>query len=201
MTGEMGNGGKPAVVFSGAFNFAARSASITSRAAPGMKSFSPYEVRFVDGWSYVEIAASVIRPPTLRADTRWIAFQGLPGQIPVPHQTLRGNYPYDVLSSPLTEPMLNVHFLDDSGSEPRRVQVRFAKGIFAASEFTFSVDATGRIVAFSSEDTSASAYSNALDFAYGSHGLTILAPSSGVQRLSRGEKLYPTTTTTTARTA
>ena len=193
----MGNQGKQVAVFSGVIEFAERRVSIAMSPANGVKSYPPYEVRFVDGWSYVEIDRSLHRPPTVRADVRWIAFQGIaPARgLPVPNETLGPVSPLDTMNLPLTQPMVNAHFIDAPGSDPRRVSVSFGRGAYSGYVFTYAIDPNQRIVAVSNLNHSHDDFGTTLDFVYGPHDGNIVAPSRGVQRLTPGDNLYPTPTT------
>ena len=193
----MGNHGKQVAVFSGVIDFAERRDSITMRPAPGVKSYQPYEVRFVDGWSYIEIDRSLHRPPIVRADATWIAFQGIgpANGLPVPNETLGPVSPLDTIWLPLTEPMVNAHFIDAPGTDPRRVSVRFGRGAYSGYVFTYSIDSNQRIVAVSNLNHSYEDFGTTLVFVYGAQAAKIVAPSRGVQRLTPGVNLYPTPTT------
>ena len=196
--GAMNDYAKPRVSLSGAVDFAGRKDSITLVPVRGAGTYPPYEVRFVNGWSYVEIDRSVRRPPTLRATTTWIAFRGYVRVLPVPDRSIPPEILIDVMNLPLTQPMVNPQFIDPPGSNPRRVSVRFARGSYSAEAFTYSIDTDGEIVAFSGNDVASGGGRPgfALTFTYGSGRGNIVAPSSGVQTLKPGENLYPTPTTT-----
>jgi hypothetical protein len=188
--------GKRVVVVSGSIDLANRRDSITIGPAPGVKAYPPFRVRFVDGWTYIEIDAAVERPPTLRADARWIAFRKSTGLLPVPDRALPPAEPIDAINLPLSQQMVNAQFIDPPGSSPRRVTVRFARGEYSALSFTYAIDASGRIVGETSRNVArGGASGHALTFIYGPLDGTIGAPSTGVQILAPNENLYPSPTT------
>ncbi|MDQ1478162.1 MAG: hypothetical protein QOE62_3391 [Actinomycetota bacterium] len=189
--------GKPLVDLSGTIDFTRQRDSITLSPSAGQKSYPPYEVRYVDGWSYIQIdTGAVRRPPSLRSGTRWIAFHQLPSVIPVPDRAMPPGVPIDVMNLPLTQPMVNAHYVDPPGTTPRRVSVRFSRGPYSVLGLTYSIDTTGHIAAVSSLDVArGGGGGNTLTFAYGPDTTNIVAPSTGVQTLKPGENLYPVPTT------
>lgn len=186
--------GQDQVVVSGVVDFAHRSDSFTLTPARGAGSYPPYEARFVDGWSYIEIDAAVRRPPTLRADAKWIAFRDKRGLLPVPDRALPPGVVIDTIGLPLTQPYAEARFLDGPGSGPRRVSLRFRRGVYSGEDYTYSIDANGRIVVVSTLNA-ADGQGTVLAFVYGPIQRSTVAPSDGVQRLAPGENLYPTPTT------
>jgi hypothetical protein len=192
----MTESGKPLVELSGIVDFAGRRDSITFTPAQGQASYPPYQARFVDGWNYVEVAPSVRRPPTVHTTTMWLAFQDLPSGLPVPDRTMPPEVPIDVINLPLTQPMVNAHFVDAPGTKSRHVAVRFGRGRYSGLGFTYSLDASERIEAVTSRDVArGGGGGNTLAFVYGPDIGTVVAPSIGVQKLVPGENLYPTPTT------
>src|SRR5262249_3592882 len=130
--GSITQDGKPLVNLDGAVDLAARSDSITLSAAPGQKRYKPYEARFVDGWNYVEIDPGVPFPPSLPSGTRWVRFRQPPGLLPVPDRATPPVVPIDVINLPLTQPMIDAHYVNGPGIHPTQISVRFERGPYSA---------------------------------------------------------------------
>ena len=190
--------GQQVVLLSGTVDFARRRDSISLSPGPGMNTYPPFEVRFVGGWTYIEIDEAVRRPPTLHPGTAWIAFHQRPAVVlPVPDRALPPQVPIDVINLPLTQPMVDARFIDGPEAEPERVSVRFAKGEYSGIGYTYSIDADQHIVRVSGQDVArGGGGGSTLEFAYGPRAGQIAAPSTGVQRIAPGETLYPQPTTT-----
>jgi hypothetical protein len=195
LTGAMFNEGKQVVLLSGAIDLHQRADSITLKPGPGGGSYPSYEARFVGGWSYVEIDSAVRHPPTLRSGTTWIAFQQWPGSLPVPDRSLPPSFPIDAVHLPIRQPKIAASFIDPAGTNPRRVSVRFLNGEYSASNYTYSIDSRGLLVALVISDPTTGHRLETFDFTYGASAPSIVAPTSGVQRLAPGERLYPPKTT------
>jgi len=194
LRGAMTAEGQDQVVVSGEVDFKDREAMLTLAPTPGMGTYPPYEARFVDGWSYVEIEAGVRRPPTVRADARWIAFQQKPAYLPVPDRSLPPEFPIFLIGLPRTQPAMSAQFIDPPGTDPRRLSVRFGRGIYSGSDFTYGIDKGGRIVSVS-DVVRSDQQGSRFTLVYGNGVANVVAPSGGVQRLTPGENLYPTPTT------
>ena len=195
LTGAMFNEGKQVVLMSGAIDFHQHGDSITLKPGPAAGSYPPYEARFVNGWSYVQIDSAVQRPSTVRSGTAWIAFQKWPGNLPVPDRSLPPRFPIDALNLPVTQPKIAAYFVDPTGTVPRRVSVRFLNGEYSESNYTYSIDGRGLIVALALSDPTTGHRLQTFDFTYGPSTPVIVAPTRGVQRLAPGERLYPPKTT------
>jgi hypothetical protein len=188
--------GKPLVNLSGVVDLADRSDSITLSAGPGQKSYPPYEVRFVDGWNYVELDSGVPLPPTLRSGTRWVRFRQLPGELPVPDRAMPPVVPIDDVNLPLTRPMIDAHYVNGPGIHPTQISVRFGRGPYSALGFTYSIDAGGRIVGVTSSDLARGGGGGInVRLAYWPNSTAIVPPSTAVETLAPGENLYPSPTT------
>lgn len=190
--GVMAAGGDEQVVVTGAVDFVHRTDSIKLSPARDAGTYPPYESRFVDGWNYVEIDSAVRRPPTVRANAKWIAFQQALVRLPVPDRTLRPQYPLDAIALLLTQPSAEAHFVARVGTEPRRASVRFRQGKYSNAAYTYAIDGNGRIVSVSELDQYDQSVT--LAFLYGPGRADVVAPTRGVQRLTPGENLYPTPT-------
>jgi hypothetical protein len=194
LRGAMTAGGKDQVVVSGEVDFKDREAILTLAPSPGVGTYPPYEARFVDGWSYVEIDPAVRRPPTVRADARWIAFHEKPAYLPVPDRSLPPELPISLIGLPRTQPAMSAQFIDPPGTDPRRLSARFGRGIYSSSDFTYGIDRSGRIVSVS-DVVRSDEQGSTFTFVYGTGVANVVAPSGEVQRLTAGENLYPTPTT------
>ena len=194
LTGAMFNNGEQVVLFSGAMDLHRRADLITLKPGPGGRSYPPYEARFVGGWSYVQIDSAVQRPPTVRSGSAWIAFRQWPGGLPVPDRSLPPSFPIDAVRLPLTQPKIAASFIDPPGTNPRRLSVRYLNGEYSASNYTYSIDRSGLLVALVISDPTTGHRLETFDFTYGGSAPSIVAPS-GVQRLAPGERLYPPKTT------
>jgi hypothetical protein len=188
--------GKPVVNLSGVVDLGSRDDSITLSAAFGQKRYRPYEVRFVDGWNYVEIEPGVSLPPGLPTGTRWVRFRQLPGVLPVPDRAMPPIVPIDVINLPLTQPMSDAHYVDGPGIHPTQVSVRFGRGPYSAQGFTYSIDGSGRVAAVTSNDVArGGGGGSTFTLTYGPSSAVIVSPSTAVQTLVPGENLYATPTT------
>ena len=88
----------------------------------------------------------------LRAGVRWIADQEKsPGYSPVPDRALPPEVPISVISLPLTEAAISAQFIDAPGTNPRRVSVKFGKGMYSGDDFIYATDDSGRIVRIARE--------------------------------------------------
>jgi hypothetical protein len=182
-------------VFHGSVDLPKSRTSITIAAGPGSgSSYPPFEIRYVDGWSYIQIDAALRRPPTLRPDAQWVAYRKPHGLLPIPTRSIPPAYPVRTLQWLLTRPISHAKFADPPTAHPRRVTAQFA-GKERSLTYTYSIDRSGRITMVVLYDAPDRA-STKLAFAYTKTAPQITAPNAHVQPLAPNESLYPSTTTT-----
>jgi hypothetical protein len=192
--GDMTVDDSPEVALTGTVDFAHRRAAI--RVAPAIEgaSWPTFEVRYVDGWSYIQIDPGVRRPPTVSPKAQWIAYRGRPPRVvPVPDITIPPAFPVEAVQWVLDLHVADARFVDSASTDPRRVAARFAEASHRGTDYTYSIDRRGRIVAVSTDKDHGG---DNLTYVYTDRPVPIVAPTDHVQRVPSGAELYPTTTTT-----
>jgi hypothetical protein len=193
--GDMTADGQALIRLRGAVNFAQQQSVVTIADARVPASFVPFEERFVDGWSYVEISPSVQRPPTVGEDTRWIAWKGSEAKayVPIPDRAIPPAGPINALTWLSTEPIAKARFLAPGEDGGVRVEIRFRDAVYRGP-YIYTIDRDGRIGQISHIDSDDQGMT--LAFEYLERGPAIVEPVDRVQRLTDGEALYLSPSTT-----
>jgi hypothetical protein len=178
------------VLFEGDMDISGRRVAITFRPAPNSAfAYAPFEIRLVDGVTYLELAKGVRRPAVVEPGSRWIAYTTVPGGVPVPIEAVPPAWPLNALQLPIDKPMAGVAFVDPPSRNPMRIAVRFAN-TEPTTEFTYSMGTDGRILSVTSHQKNQQI--TTVDYTYDNVPVSITVPSEGVQRIAPGATLYPT---------
>ena len=207
VNGSMSIDGTQVVLLSGALGVRDREASIRTADATRPAKYPPYESRFVDGWSYVQIDSAVQRPRLVKRSVNWIAFQARPTHpLPVPDRTMLPTAVFDLFDRLRSQPILDAHFVAPDAHGPVRVALRLpalpADPSLGVTE-TVSIDAHGRIAQVDTVTRFVQQkHAHEQDDTYSlewvdSTPAVAAPPDDEVQRLSPGENLYPPAPSTT----
>jgi hypothetical protein len=181
-----GPDGGPVVVFSGAADVQGRRVALTFKPAPHtIVPYSPYEIRLVDGVTYLELAKGVQPPAAVPPGTRWLAYTTLPGNVPIPLEAVPPSGLLNALRWPVDQPIVSAAFINPSSSQARRILIRFAD-VDRATNYTYSIGSDGRIASVTALDTKSQQDTTA-HYAYDGALTPITAPSVGVHRIASGE--------------
>jgi hypothetical protein len=193
--GRMTAEGQALIELRGAVDFSRLQSVVTVTDARAPEAFVPFEERFIDNWSYLEISPSVKRPPTVAPGTRWIAFQG--GEtnpiLPIPDRAMPPAVPIDALRFLSRLPVADARFLQPRDDGLTRVEVRYRDAAHRGP-YTYTIGSDGRVAQVTVDGKQDQDLT--LDFEYIERQPAISEPVDGVQRLEHGEQLYPAPSTT-----
>jgi hypothetical protein len=181
------------IAYTGKVNFRSHRTAVTMRSAPAEPlRIPPYEIRYVDGVTYIQISPIVRRAPAISSDARWVSFTTAPTcGTPIPLQGLRATFPITALQWLLDEPVTRAAYIDGPEANPRRARVVFRK-IERGSRVVYGIDGTGRVSSVSITDSANRG--TRLTYTYTKAGASITSPSVDVQRLHPGANLCRATT-------
>lgn len=180
--GTMTAGGRDLVVLAGSVDFARRRTDTIVSPADGALTYPFYEIRFVDGWNYIQIT-TLRRPAEIHADTQWVAYQRRPQVVPIPDRVIPPALPIEVLEWPRTQPIAAARFVGSSSGPATKVAIRFRDAQFKNSEDTYTIGDDGTIEAVSIIDGNDQGVALIYDYTKSSDGIT--APAAHVQVLTR----------------
>jgi len=172
--------GREVVTFNGLVDLPRHRTRITI--APGRYGgkYPPYEIRYVDGWNYVEIDPAVRRPATLRPDAQWVASRTTHGTLPILDRAIPPALPVNALRWPLDRRITRTDLVSPPARGRWTVTVRFA-GKDSRTAYTYVID-RGHITSVAVYDAPYQQGAK-LWFTYTTATPSISAPSAHVQRL------------------
>jgi len=196
--GTMDDDTGPVVVLKGSADFQHRTVTLTTSSDFHPARYPPFDARYVDGWTYVQIDSAVSRPPTIRRNVNWIAFQSRTGGLlPIPDRTMRTSFPFQFLDELRAGPITNAHFVGSPTNRPTRIQLQLPRlDTSTTTVYTVTFDSNGRIDDISStvrfqQDGATHNQGSDLTLAWTSSVPAVEAPPADqVQRVLPGENLY-----------